>query len=53
MLGHLQYVQEVLKLGLEPFDGGGTQSLMLMCVDLFHCLTYVSYIMLCSHSEQR
>jgi hypothetical protein len=42
MLGHLIYIQKVLKLGLEIFDGGVAQSLMLMCVDLFHCLNYVS-----------
>jgi len=53
MLGHLLYVQEVLKLELESFDGGGTQSLMLMCVDLFHCLHYVGYVMSCSHSERK
>jgi len=43
MLGHLIHIQDVLKLGLEIFYGCVAQSLMLMCVDLFHCLNYVSH----------
>jgi hypothetical protein len=51
MFGHLLYIHEVLKLGFELFDGGVTQRLMLMCVDLVHCLSCVIYVRVCSRSE--
>jgi hypothetical protein len=54
-LGHLLYIGEVLKVGLNLFDGGVFQRLMLICVGFFIFLVMlgmVCYVPIQNGSEE-